>query len=240
MPLAMEQAGELFYFAYDQVGSLRAVSDSHGVVQKSVLYDSFGRVISDSNPELKVPFGFAGGLQDNDSGLVRFGYRDYGPEVGRWTSKDPIGFDSDDANIFRYCFADPVNLNDPLGQTAAAAPAPAGVALGKMAAEIAAAAARLGISAGACGNPVIAGLAILIVLATPDEAGDATLPEEISTCPECAKQYVEMANKDGTEPKGGHSNNKRPSSKEKHERGDKRRGKDQGGEKKDKRMPYRK
>jgi RHS repeat-associated protein len=35
-----------------------------------------------------VPFGFAGGLQDKDTGLVRFGYRDYDPDVGRWTAKE--------------------------------------------------------------------------------------------------------------------------------------------------------
>ncbi|GAB7078886.1 RHS repeat domain-containing protein [Megalodesulfovibrio paquesii] len=115
MPVAMEQSGELFYFAYDQVGSLRAVTDENGVVQKSVLYDSFGRVISDSNPGLKVPFGFAGGLQDSDTGLVRFGYRDYDPEVGRWTSKDPIGFSIFETDIFVYSQNDPINLIDSNG-----------------------------------------------------------------------------------------------------------------------------
>ncbi|GAB7078883.1 RHS repeat domain-containing protein [Megalodesulfovibrio paquesii] len=115
MPLAMEQAGELFYLAYDQVGSLRAVTDASGNVVKNVLYDSFGRVISDSNPELKVPFGFAGGLQDSETGLVRFGYRDYDPEVGRWTSKDPIGFWSGDSALYVYCFSNPASYVDPSG-----------------------------------------------------------------------------------------------------------------------------
>ncbi|WP_460030684.1 RHS repeat domain-containing protein [Megalodesulfovibrio paquesii] len=115
MPLAMEQAGELFYLAYDQVGSLRAVSDTNGVVQKSVLYDSFGRVISDNNPELKVPFGFAGGLQDSETGLVRFGYRDYDPEVGRWTSKDPIGFEGGESSLYYYAGSNPIALVDPSG-----------------------------------------------------------------------------------------------------------------------------
>ena len=35
-----------------------------------------------------VLFGYAGGLQDRDSGLVKFGARDYDPEVGRWTGPD--------------------------------------------------------------------------------------------------------------------------------------------------------
>ncbi|AGW14187.1 RHS repeat domain-containing protein [Megalodesulfovibrio gigas] len=132
MPLAMEQAGELFYFAYDQVGSLRAVTDASGHVVKNVLYDSFGRVISDSNPEMKVPFGFAGGLQDSDTGLVRFGYRGYDSEVGRWTSKDPIGFESDDANIYAYCSANPVRYVDANGQSAMAVVGPIAAAVAMM------------------------------------------------------------------------------------------------------------
>jgi RHS repeat-associated protein len=39
------------------------------------------------------PFGFAGGLYDADTGLVRFGARDYEAAIGRWTSKDPILFE---------------------------------------------------------------------------------------------------------------------------------------------------
>ncbi len=34
-------------------------------------YDSFGNIISDSNPDFEIPFGFAGGLYDKDSKLIR-------------------------------------------------------------------------------------------------------------------------------------------------------------------------
>ncbi|TVM13563.1 hypothetical protein DPQ33_18220 [Oceanidesulfovibrio indonesiensis] len=101
-PMGMIQDGETYYFAYDQVGSLRAVVDAEGSVVKTVRYDSFGNIIEDTNPELDVPFGFAGGLHDRDTGLVRFGYRDYDPDTGRWTAKDPIGFDGGDVNIYGY------------------------------------------------------------------------------------------------------------------------------------------
>ena len=66
--------------------------DASGTVVKTVTYDSFGNVLEDSNETLTMPFGFAGGLHDADAGLVRFGFRDYDAEVGRWTAKDPIGF----------------------------------------------------------------------------------------------------------------------------------------------------
>jgi len=62
-----------------------------------------------------VPFGFAGGLHDRDTGLVRFGYRDYDPETGRWTAKDPILFAGGDVDLYGYCLNDPVNLTDSRG-----------------------------------------------------------------------------------------------------------------------------
>ena len=59
--------------------------------------------------------GYAGGVLDTNTGLVRFGARDYDPTVGRWTVKDPIRFDGGDTNLFGYVAADPVNFIDPLG-----------------------------------------------------------------------------------------------------------------------------
>ena len=50
----------------------------------------------------RVPFGFAGGLYDKDTGLVRFGARDYNPIIGRWTAKNPIDFAGGDVNLFGY------------------------------------------------------------------------------------------------------------------------------------------
>ncbi|MFZ5564795.1 MAG: RHS repeat domain-containing protein, partial [Thermodesulfobacteriota bacterium] len=115
MPVAVEKGGVTHYFAYDQVGSLRAVADGSGNVVKQIDYDSFGFVLSDTNPGLEVLFGFAGGLYDKETGLVRFGYRDYDPDTGRWTAKDPIGFAGGDSDLYGYVLCDPVNLVDPWG-----------------------------------------------------------------------------------------------------------------------------
>ena len=110
MPVAMTSGGNTYYLAYDQVGSLRLVADSAGNVVKTVEYDSFGNIIDDTNPSFAVPFGFAGGLHDRDTGLVRFGYRDYDPDIGRWTAKDPIFFAGGDTDLYGYVLNDPVNL----------------------------------------------------------------------------------------------------------------------------------
>ncbi len=115
MPVSMTMSGVTYFLAYDQVGSLRIVADGSGNVVKRVDYDSFGNIISDTYSSLTVPFGFAGGLHDRDTGLVRFGYRDYDPDTGRWTAKDPIGFAGGDTDLYGYVFNNPVNLIDPDG-----------------------------------------------------------------------------------------------------------------------------
>ncbi len=125
MPVAMTKAGTTYYLGYDQAGSLKAVADASGNVIKKIEYDSFGNIINGTNPNFAVPFGFAGGLYDRDTGLVRFGYRDYDPETGRWTAKDPILFAGGDTDLYGYCVSDPVNLLDPEGLDAGVLSGPA-------------------------------------------------------------------------------------------------------------------
>jgi RHS repeat-associated protein len=91
------------------------VTDEDGTLLREIEYDSFGNIVADSAPEIELPFGFAGGLYDTDTGLIRFGYRDYDPETGRWTARDPIGFDGGDTNLYGYVLGDPVNGIDPEG-----------------------------------------------------------------------------------------------------------------------------
>jgi len=119
MPAAMTKENATYYLTYDQVGSLRVIADASGNQMKRVDYDSFGSIINDTNPAFSVPFGFAGGLQDRDTGLVRFGFRDYDPDVGRWTAKDPLRFDGGDTDLYGYCVNDPVNGTDSSGLLAA-------------------------------------------------------------------------------------------------------------------------
>jgi len=68
---------------------------------RKIDHDEFGNrtVTFDTGafPERALPIGFAGGLYDQDTGLVHFGARDYDPVVGRWVSKDPILFDGGQA-----------------------------------------------------------------------------------------------------------------------------------------------
>ncbi len=115
VPAYLVRGGVTYRLFSDHLGSVRlVVNTSDGSIAQRLDYDAFGRVTLDTNPGFQ-PFGFAGGLYDLQTGLVRFGARDYDPETGRWTSKDPLGFDGGDTNLYGYAVNDPVNHFDPNG-----------------------------------------------------------------------------------------------------------------------------
>jgi RHS repeat-associated protein len=117
VPEYLLRGNETYRLVTDPLGSVRlVVRVSDGQVQQRSDYSAFGRVLLDSNPGFQ-PFGYAGGVYEPQTGLVRFGARDYDPEVGRWTAKDPIGFSGGDTNLYGYMVGDPVNLVDPSGTT---------------------------------------------------------------------------------------------------------------------------
>jgi RHS repeat-associated protein len=114
----------------DDLGSARLVIDSAtGAIAQRVDYDEFGKVTLDTNPGFQ-PFGFAGGIYDDDTKLLRFGARTYDAEAGRWLSKDPIGFAGGEPNLYGYVSNDPVNQIDPRGTVPASH-------IGRLAARIA-------------------------------------------------------------------------------------------------------
>ena len=111
----MNKRDTIYQIITDHLGSPRLVVNvSTGAVVQRIDYDEFGNVIYDSNSAFQ-PFGFAGGLYDSDTKLVRFGARDYDARTGRWTSKDPIGFGGLDCNLYRYGVGDPIGFVDPDG-----------------------------------------------------------------------------------------------------------------------------
>ncbi|MBI2567586.1 MAG: hypothetical protein HYV63_11190, partial [Candidatus Schekmanbacteria bacterium] len=115
VPDAMIRGGAMYRIISDHLGSVRLVVDAAtGAVAQRIDYDAWGRVLNDTNPGFQ-PFGFAGGLYDPDTGLVRFGFRDYDAAVGRWSARDPILFQGRQSNLFAYARDDPINRIDPLG-----------------------------------------------------------------------------------------------------------------------------
>lgn len=117
VPAYLVKGGQTYRIISDHLGSPRfIVNIADGTIVQEMDYDVWGNVIQDTNPGFQ-PFGFAGGIYDRDTKLVRFGARDYDAEIGRWTAKDPIGFAGGDSNLYGYVLDDPINLIDPTGET---------------------------------------------------------------------------------------------------------------------------
>jgi RHS repeat-associated protein len=113
VPDYVRRGGATYRVVSDHLGSPRYVvnvaNSSDAPVTTS--YTSFGEVAGTGLDWM--PFGFAGGMSDADSGLVRFGARDHDPTVGRWVSKDPLGWGGGQANLYAYSLDDPNNRTDP-------------------------------------------------------------------------------------------------------------------------------
>jgi len=121
VPELMVKGGRTYRLIKDQLGSVRLVVDTgDGSIMQEMRYDAWGNVTYDSNPGFQ-PFGFAGGLYDPQTRLVRFGARDYDAQLGRWMGKDPAlfvdtrlcGF----ANLLAYACNAPTKYLDGNGLT---------------------------------------------------------------------------------------------------------------------------
>jgi RHS repeat-associated protein len=130
VPDYMVKGGVTYRIVSDHLGSPRLVVNiADGTVVQRMDYDSWGNVISDSNPGFQ-PFGFAGGIYDLHMELTRFGARGYDAHTARWTSKDSVSFNGGDTNLYRYAHGNPTNYKDPNGTNTVAAGGTIGFTVG--------------------------------------------------------------------------------------------------------------
>ena len=112
VPDYLIKGGQTYRILKDHLGSPRLVVDiATGTIAQRMDFDEYGKVLADSNPGFQ-PFGFAGGIYDRDTGLVRFGARDYEAGSGRWMAKDTIWFIIGNSNLYQYALNNPINFVD--------------------------------------------------------------------------------------------------------------------------------
>ena len=128
-PAYMVQDGTTYAFITDRAGNIRGIVDAttgaareayfyspYGKVRQARYYDALGNQASSSG--LASSFGFAGGLRDDDTGMVWLQNRWYAPELSRWISRDPSFFLSGQWNTYAYSYNNPVNFIDTDGRFA--------------------------------------------------------------------------------------------------------------------------
>jgi RHS repeat-associated protein len=119
-PAYLIKNGVTYKIVASTKGDIAFVVGLDGSIVQETNYDAYGMILKDSSVTTATqrpfqPLGYVSGLTDFETGLVRFGARDYDPMVGRWTAKDPIGFAGGDTNLYGYVGQDPVSYADPSG-----------------------------------------------------------------------------------------------------------------------------
>jgi RHS repeat-associated protein len=119
---AVWRRGEgLHWILNDHLGSPRRILDANGVEVASLEYDGFGNPIRAEGPKAAMAerLNFTARPRDLTTGFLQVRARYYDPDLGRFISEDPLGFDGGDPNLNRYVYNRTMTLTDPTGTLSA-------------------------------------------------------------------------------------------------------------------------
>jgi RHS repeat-associated protein len=81
---------DAFYPTYDGNGNVSEYLDENGDEVAHFEYDPFGRIVASTGTPAAFTYRFSTKSQDFETALYYYGYRYYGPILGRWPSADPL------------------------------------------------------------------------------------------------------------------------------------------------------
>ncbi|MCU0918236.1 MAG: hypothetical protein MUC88_27275 [Planctomycetes bacterium] len=116
-PISMTETagsyGGTYYYHFDALGSVVALTDADANTVEVCEYDVYGRVgATDANHPNR--FLFTGRELDKETGLYYYRARYYNPQIGRFLQTDPVGY-SAGMNWYVYCGNNSTNGVDPSG-----------------------------------------------------------------------------------------------------------------------------
>ena len=117
-----ERGSEKLYSLSDVSWNVVATVDAAGVVQERMRYDAFGKVAwmnaaftTKANSAYAWNRTFMGQVLDNESGLMLYRNRYYHTGLGRFVTRDPVGYRAGDWNVYRYISNTSCNTTDAHG-----------------------------------------------------------------------------------------------------------------------------
>jgi len=113
---------KVYYYHFDGLGSVIALTDTSGTFVEYYEYDVFGQpTIWDASTMEIVesstvgnPYMFTARRYDDETGLYYYRARYYDPYIGRFLQTDPIGYYGG-LNLYTYCWSNSINWVDPHG-----------------------------------------------------------------------------------------------------------------------------
>jgi len=109
----------VYYYHFDGLGSVIALSDQNTDLVESYSYDVFGEPNTTSS--VGNPYLFTGRRYDDESDLYYYRARYYDPQIGRFLQTDPVGY-QDGLNLYAYVGNNTINSIDPSGTGLLCAP----------------------------------------------------------------------------------------------------------------------
>ena len=107
--------GQWYYYLSDIQGSTLMLTNASGQSAATYDYSDYGETRQTSgSTALYNPFLYTGQEYDFETNLYHLRARHYSPSLGRFFSRDPIGY-AGGSNMMGYCAGDPVNQIDPSG-----------------------------------------------------------------------------------------------------------------------------
>src|SRR5208282_568083 len=113
--LEMVDSTGAYCYHFDATGNTVAMTNSSQNIANAYTNDPFGNILDQQETDPQ-PFKYVGqyGVMAEANGFCYMRARYYDPQVGRFVSEDPKGFDGG-VNLYEYASGNPVNRIDPFG-----------------------------------------------------------------------------------------------------------------------------
>jgi len=104
----------VYYYHFDGLGSVVALSNSNGDSCQSYEYSVYGQVAASDPNFIANPYMFTGRRFDIETGLYYYRARYYNPHIGRFMQTDAVGYGAA-MNLYSFCRNNPLAFVDPSG-----------------------------------------------------------------------------------------------------------------------------